>query len=272
MLFVLLSAITSTISIRKTNEDAKWENHTYDVIDVAQDIQLRLLNSETSLRGYIITQRNEYLDSYTKNIHQILPKMKEIQRMTTDNPDQQQRLDSLELYSAQKVKDMEDILQTNNTAGKDAAVKMILTDKGRAFKTNMIRINNDAIKAENALLKIRTEERINSAFQSTITVVISAVIIFGLILYLFSFIKRTFDEQKLTEITIRENNNQLETLSEQNKQKNWLLSGASVINESMRGEQETDELSTHIITELCTYLSASVGGLYLFNPKRQLYS
>ncbi|MGY0040197.1 CHASE3 domain-containing protein [Pedobacter sp. NJ-S-72] len=270
LLFVLLSAITSTISIRKTNEDAKWENHTYDVIDVAQDIELKLLNSETSLRGYIITQRNEYLDTYTKNIHQIIPKVKEMQRMTADNPDQQQqRMDSLELYSAQKVKDMEDILQTNNTTGKDAAVQMVLTDKGRAMKMNMLRLNNDAIKAEKGLLSVRTENRINSAQQSTITVVVSAIIIFGLILYLFSFIKRTFDEQKLTEITIRENNNQLETLSEQNKQKNWLLSGASMINESMRGEQETDELSTHIITELCTYLSASVGALYLFNPKRQ---
>ncbi|MBB5635992.1 CheY-like chemotaxis protein/signal transduction histidine kinase/CHASE3 domain sensor protein [Pedobacter cryoconitis] len=269
LLFVLISAVTSYISIQLMNEDARWENHTYDVIDVAQEIELKLLNSETSLRGYIITQRAEYLDTYTKNIHQIIPKVKEIQRMTTDNPDQQQRLDSLELYSAQKVKDMEDILQTNTTLGKDSAVKMILTDKGRVFKTSLLRTNHDAIQAEKVLLKIRTDKRINSAIQSTIVVIISSVIIFGLILYLFTFIKRTFDEQKLTEITIRENNNQLEALSEQNKQKNWLLSGASAINESMRGEQEIDELSTHVITELCTYLSASVGALYLFNPKRQ---
>ncbi|MBB5619875.1 CheY-like chemotaxis protein/signal transduction histidine kinase/CHASE3 domain sensor protein [Pedobacter cryoconitis] len=269
LLFVLLSAVTSYYSIELMNEDAKWENHTYDVIDVAQDIELKVLNSETSLRGYIITQRSQYLETYTKNIHQILPKVKEMQRLTVDNLSQQQRLDSLEFYSAQKIKDMEDILLTNNTKGKEAAVQMIMTDKGKAFKTNMLRVNNAAIHAEEALLSVRTAKRVKSATQSTIIVVASSVIIFGLILYLFSFIKRTFDEQKLTEITIRENNAQLETLSEENKQKNWLLSGASAINESMRGEQETDELSTHIITELCTYLAASVGALYLFNPNRQ---
>lgn len=269
LLFVLLSAVTSYYSIELMNEDAKWENHTYDVIDVAQDIELKVLNSETSLRGYIITQRSQYLETYTKNIHQILPKVKEMQRLTVDNLSQQQRLDSLEFYSAQKIKDMEDILMTNNTKGKEAAVQMIMTDKGKAFKTNMLRVNNAAIHAEEALLSVRTAKRVKSATQSTIIVVASSVIIFGLILYLFSFIKRTFDEQKLTEITIRENNAQLETLSEENKQKNWLLSGASAINESMRGEQETDELSTHIITELCTYLAASVGALYLFNPNRQ---
>lgn len=269
LLFVLLSAVTSYYSIGLMNEDAKWENHTYDVIDVAQDIELKLLNSETSLRGYIITQRIEYLETYTKNIHQIIPKVKEMQKLTVDNLSQQRRLDSLEFYSAQKVKDMEDILQTNDTKGKDAAVLMVLTDKGRAFKTDMLRVNNAAIHAEQALLVVRTAKRVKSATQSTIIVVASSVIIFGLILYLFSFIKRTFDEQKLTEITIRENNAQLETLSEENQQKNWLLSGASAINESMRGEQETDELSTHIITELCTYLSASVGALYLFNPNKQ---
>ncbi|KIO78386.1 histidine kinase [Pedobacter lusitanus] len=269
LLFVLLSAITSTISIRMVNEDAAWENHTYDVIDVAQDIELKLLNSETSLRGYIITQRTEYLDTYTKNIHQILPKIREMQKMTVDNPVQQQRLDSLEFYSAQKVKDMEEVLQTNKVSGKEAAIKAILTDKGRIYKTNMLRVNNAAIQAEKGLLKLRTERRADSAQQSIIIVAVSSVIIFGLILYLFSFIKKTFDAQKLTEITIRENNNQLEALSEENKQKNWLLSGASVINEAMRGEQETDDLSTHIMTELCTYLSASVGALYLFNPKKQ---
>ncbi|MET4139100.1 response regulator [Pedobacter sp. UYP1] len=269
LLFVLLSAVTSYYSIELMNEDAKWENHTYDVIDVAQDVELKLLNSETSLRGYIITQRREYLETYTKNIHQIIPKVKEMQKLTVDNPSQQRRLDSLEFYSAQKVKDMEDILMTNDTKGKDDAVKMVLTDKGRAFKTDMLRVNNAAIHAEQALLGVRTQKRIKSALQSTIIVVASSVIIFGLILYLFSFIKRTFDEQKLTEITILENNAQLETLSEENQQKNWLLSGASAINESMRGEQETDELSTHIITELCTYLAASVGALYLFNPNKQ---
>lgn len=269
LLFVLLSAVTSYYSIELMNEDAKWENHTYDVIDVAQDIELKVLNSETSLRGYIITQRSQYLETYTKNIHQILPKVKEMQRLTVDNLSQQQRLDSLEFYSAQKIKDMEDILLTNNTKGKEAAVQMIMTDKGKAFKTNMLRVNNAAIHAEEALLSVRTAKRVKSATQSTIIVVASSVIIFGLILYLFSFIKRTFDEQKLTEITIRENNAQLETLSEENKQKNWLLSGASAINESMRGEQETDELSTHIITELCTYLAASVGALYLFNPNKK---
>ncbi|WP_367865436.1 response regulator [Pedobacter sp. WC2423] len=270
LLFVLLSAVTSYYSIKLMDEDSKWENHTYDVIDVAQDIELKVLNAETSLRGYIITQRSQYLEFYNKNINQILPKIKKMQKLTVDNPIQQQRLDSLEFYAVQKIRDMEDILQANNTLGKEAAVQIVLTDKGKLFKTNMLRLNNTAIHAEHELLAIRKEKREKSTLQSTFIVVVSSVIILGLILYLFSFIKRTFDEQTLTEIKIRENNAQLKALSEENKQKNWLLSGASVINESMRGEQETDELSTHIITELCTYLSASVGALYLFDPKKQI--
>ncbi|MBB6500316.1 response regulator [Pedobacter cryoconitis] len=269
LLFVLISAITSSISINKMNEDSAWENHTYDVIDVAQDVELKVLNSETSLRGYILTQRSSYLDIYNKNIHNILPRIREMQKMTVDNPSQQQRLDSLEMYASEKVKDMETVLQENQTKGREAAVQMILTDKGKIAKENMLRTNNNAIKAESKLLKLRTVKRVDSAVQCTVIVIVSSVIIFGLFLYLFSFIKRTFDAQKLTEITIRENNEQLEILSEENKQKNWLLSGASVVNESMRGEQEIEELSTHIITELCNYLSAPVGAIYLFNRVKQ---
>ena len=269
LLFVLISAVTSSISINKMNEDSAWENHTYDVIDVAQDIELKLLNSETSLRGYLLTQRSSYLDVYNKNVHNILPRVREMQKMTADNPVQQQRIDSLEMYAAEKVKDMELVLQENQTKGREAAVRMVLNDKGKIAKENMLRTNNNAIKAESKLLKLRTKKRVDGAVQCTIIVITSSVIILGLFLYLFSFIKRTFDAQKLTEITIRENNEQLETLSEENKQKNWLLSGASVVNESMRGEQETEELATHIITELCGYLSAPVGALYLFNRVKQ---
>jgi CheY-like chemotaxis protein/signal transduction histidine kinase/CHASE3 domain sensor protein len=267
LLFVLISAITSYLSIQSMDKDSSWESHTYDVIDHAQNLEVKLLNAETGLRGYILTQRAKYLDPYTKNANQLLPQIKQLDFLTKDNLVQQERLDSLEFYANQKIRDMQEILQSNAVGGQQQAMKKILTDKGKLSKDNMLRINNKIIQHETELLKLRKEKRAESGRRSTIIVLVSSFIILCLVLYLFSFIKRTFDEQRLTEIKIRESNDQLEKLSGENKQKNWMLSGASVINESLRGEQEIDELCTHVITKMCNYLKAPIGALYLFNPK-----
>ena len=249
------------------DEDSDWENHTYDVIDKAQELEVTLLNSETGLRGFILSQRAEYITPYNDNVNKIIPVIKTLRSMTKDNPEQQVRLDSIEHYAKLKIANMQIVLSTNIAEGQAAAIKRILTDKGKIYKDNILRINSSLINSENKLLTIRTETREKSAQKSMIIVIISALIIFGLVLYLFSFIKRTFDEQKLTEITIRENNEKLGKLSAENEQKNWLLSGASGLNEAMRGEQEIDELSTNVITQLCNYLNAPIGALYLLDTK-----
>lgn len=269
LLFVLISAITSYFSIQSMNNDSKWESHTYEVIDNAQNLEVNLLNAETGLRGYILTQRSKYLDPYTKNVNKIVPQIKELRRLTIDNLNQQRRIDSLDIYADQKISDMHEILQANAISGQQASIQKLLTDKGKLFKDNIVRMNNQIIQEEFNLLKIRKDKRIESGTRSTAIVIISSLIIIGLVVYLSSFIKRTFDEQKLTEIKIRESNEQLEKVSSENEQKNWMLSGASVVNESLRGEQEMDELCTHVITDMCNYVKSPVGAMYLFNAKTQ---
>jgi CheY-like chemotaxis protein/CHASE3 domain sensor protein len=269
LLFVLLSALTSYISIRSTAEDAAWESHTHDVIDSAKEVELLLLNAETGMRGFILTQRTSYLDPYHQHVDQIIPKIKALEKLTADNPGQQEKMDSLEFYSMQKIRDMQGILQVYASSGQGIAIKKILTDSGKLSKDKMFRINRQIVAEEERLLVIRKEKRVKSATQSTFVVVVSSLVIFGLVLYLSSFIKRTFEAQKLTEAKILENNDQLAELAAENEQKNWLLSGASAINEFMRGEQEVDELSGNIITQLCNYLNAHVGALYVFHPEKR---
>jgi len=267
LLFVLISAITSYLSIQSMNTDSTWESHTYEVIDHARNLEVKLLNAETGMRGYILTQRANYLAPYTNNVDKIIPEIRKLQHLTIDNPIQQERLDSLDILANAKVKHMHEVIQLNKSSGQKAATSMVLTDVGKVLKDRIVSINNSIIQEELRLLKIRKEKRIESGIRSTAIVVVSSLIILCLVLYLSSFIKRTFDEQKLTEARIRESNDELEKVSSENKQKNWMLSGGSVISEALRGEQEVDDLCNHVITAMCDYLKAPVGAMYLFNPK-----
>jgi CheY-like chemotaxis protein/signal transduction histidine kinase/CHASE3 domain sensor protein len=250
-------------------ESIKWQSHTLKVISQAQTIETELLNSETGLRGFVITQKQSYLTPFSTFSIKILPSIAELQLMVSDNPSQAKRVEKLERFAQDKIADMHAILLANQTSGQDFAIKQISTDKGKYYKDQMMQLGSEIIAHENVLLKERdAAAKINS--KKTVVVVLgSALTIFCLILFLSSYIKRTFNEQKLIEDKIRENNQKLETLSAENEEKNWLLSGVSKLNEVMRGEQELEKLSTNIITQICNYTNAPVGAFFLIDKNNR---
>jgi len=52
-----------------------------------------------------------------------------------------------------------------------------------------------------------------------------------------------------------------------NKKHNWFTVGQNQLNEKLVGDQSIEELATHTISFLCTYLKANIGAVYLFNAK-----
>jgi len=155
--FVLVSAVTSFFSVKSVAIDTKWQAHTYAVINKTERLELILINSETGLRGYILTQRPKYLDPYTENVGRIIPAIKELKILIADNPIQVQRFDSLELYATAKLADMTRILQANASKGQAAAMQSMLTDKGKYYKDQMLDISKRIVKSEMSLLKVRTD-------------------------------------------------------------------------------------------------------------------
>jgi CheY-like chemotaxis protein/CHASE3 domain sensor protein len=269
--FVLVSAITSYFSIKSLGEDARWTSHTYEVLSLVQKIENQALNSETGVRGYILSQQDNFLRPYTINSVKIGPTIRELRKLVSDNPGQSERVDSLEFYANQKQADMQGILESSRIRGRAASLEQILTGSGQRIKENMLGISNEITKIEYQLLAKRKADTDKSSIRTTWVVLLSALIIFGLILFLFSYIKRTFDQQKLTEEQIRDSNIQLEKISADNEQKNWLLTGTTAVTESMRGEQEIEELSANVVSRICNYIGADVGAFFLLSDKKKTF-
>ncbi|TCC95476.1 response regulator [Pedobacter hiemivivus] len=266
--FVLVSAVTSYFSIDKLNTDTKWQGHTYDVISLVKDVEFQILNSETGLRGYILAGKPEYLIPYKENSTKILNTIQDLKNAVSDNSAQEVYIDSLDFYAHQKVEEMKEVLHIYEAKGKYAAADRVMTGTGQALKNKILKISDKIIQAEQELLVKRKANIHKSSLQSEVVVVLSSVIIFFLILFLLSYIRRTFDQQKETEAQIRDSNLQLEKISAENEQKNWLLLGTTTINEAMRGEQELDELATNIITKICNYINAPIGAFFLVNKTK----
>src|SRR6202012_2299043 len=98
-----------------------------------------------------------------------------------------------------------------------------------------------------------------------IIIVSGSLIFLIIIITLFFYIQRTFEEQKRIEKQILESNTQLEVVLKENEAKNWLLTGTGQLSELVQGEQSERELAEKVIAETCEYTSAHSGTFYLYN-------
>lgn len=55
----------------------------------------------------------------------------------------------------------------------------------------------------------------------------------------------------------------LRKLSQENETRTWLLTGASELNDKMRGEMEVTNLAQEVVVQLTTYLKAHIGSIYI---------
>lgn len=269
--FVFISALASYLSIQSFTDSSNWVEHTYEVIKTAEKTEIELINAETGLRGFIITNKPSYQMPYNKSINQVMVYMDTLKELVKDNPIQKKITDSLTYYATQKVEDMKGTMTIASTLGPEAARQEILTNRGQMLKVNFLRLSKQFIGNENKLLNERKNDNKRKSEQTTWVVLVSSLIIFGLILFLLRYIRRTFDRQKETERQILDTNAELAQISALNEHNNWLLSGAAEINEAMQGEQEVAELSANIISKICNYIDARIGALFLVDERKKIF-
>ena len=269
LIFVLVSAIASYLSINSLNESYKWVSHTQEVAKTAERLEIRLLHSEASLRGFLLTERDDYRAPYDENINTILPMVDDLAKLVQDNPEQLVKVDSIRIYAVAKVSDMKQIASKGSIGNFDAAKKQFLTDKGRVDKIKFLKFSDELITLEYKLLGERQETSVNRSNRTITIIILTSIIIFGLILFLLRYIRKTFDQQKETEHQILLANKELEELSIKNEHHNWLLSSEAKINEVMRGEFNMDELADNVITAICNLLNYPVGVFYLVNRSQR---
>jgi len=84
----------------KTYKAEKWVEHTHKVRLSAEHILANLIDAETGVRGYVLTQNQEFLADYQEAIAVIPESLDKLENLVQDNPKQSQRI--LEIKSSVK--------------------------------------------------------------------------------------------------------------------------------------------------------------------------
>src|ERR1700688_4002167 len=105
---VLLTAIggVSYRSITKLTRTSQWVTHTHEVLEHIDRVLGLLKDAETGQRGSLITGDEASLEPYHTGSGQVLDVVKELRKLTADNPNQQRRVDAAEPLIATKLAEL----------------------------------------------------------------------------------------------------------------------------------------------------------------------
>ncbi len=177
---VLLVAIgaVSYGSISKLTSTSQWVTHTHEALEHIAGVLSSLKDAETGQRGYVITGDETFLEPYNTGSGEVLSQVKELRKLTADNPRQQKRLDAAETLIAAKLAELKQTIDLRRAGKFDEAVKIVRAGEGKQFMDNLRRILEEMDNEERQLLQQRGEEGEAAASGA------KSVIIFGTLLCL----------------------------------------------------------------------------------------
>src|ERR1700743_2666734 len=103
ILFVALNAWMAYRAVETLSHSEYWVAHTWQTLNSVERILSSLKDAETSDRGYLLTGDSAYLAPYNIAKANLPQELNELQRLTADNPEQQQRIIEMRAVIDQRI-------------------------------------------------------------------------------------------------------------------------------------------------------------------------
>ncbi|MBW4614688.1 MAG: response regulator [Desmonostoc vinosum HA7617-LM4] len=281
-------------SIIEQIETSRREKHTYEVLNQLEALKFQLINAETGQRGYIITGKKQYIEPYNTAIQLIEQKLKSVQRLTSDNSDQQIQLDILQPLIARKLAELQETISIRQNQDFAAAQKIVQGDLGKQLMDDIRKIISAMQSQENKLLKQRTENA-QAASQKTVATIVYSIPILAVILVVIGYLLNRNISQPLQQVSgVAENirngdlsvslpdsdrrdeigllaktfNQMIANLrntTQANEEQNWLKSNLAEFTQMLQGQRNLESVSSLILSKLAPLIGASHGVFYAMN-------
>src|SRR5713101_4540924 len=200
--FVIATAIlvfVGWLSYRNTARFAEadaWQNHTYEVLNTLNVTVARLVDAETGQRGYLLTGEDSYLEPYRAAIKNIDQTIGNLKSLTSDNPNQQKRIQLLEPLVEKKVTELQRTIDLRKNEGLAAANRVVLEGSGKHWMDQIRAVVAEMTNEEEDLLKLRTQRTNESVARSVRTILAGTLLSISLLVLCFGLLQRELSERK----------------------------------------------------------------------------
>jgi PAS domain S-box-containing protein len=200
--FVIATAILLFVgwqSYRNTTrfaEASEWRKHTYEVLRNLDETVARLADAETGQRGYLLTGEESYLEPYRAAIKNIDRTIGDLKRLTSDNPNQQKRIQILEPLVETKLAELQRTIDLRKSEGLAAANRAVLEGSGKRWMDEIRAVVAEMVNEEEDLLKLRTQEANDRVAMSVRTILSGTLLSISLLVLCFALLQRELSGRK----------------------------------------------------------------------------
>jgi methyl-accepting chemotaxis protein len=166
-------AYLSIVSLETTSFSV---THTHEVLDRLVSALSAMQDAETGSRGFVITGEEPYLEPFVSGTGAIDDLVAELRSLTSDNPNQQERLDTLEPLIAAKIEQLQENIDTRRSGGLEVAVALVQTGGGKQLMDE-IRVVLAAMEQEENDLLVRRAAEVASASSGGKSIIIWGTVI-----------------------------------------------------------------------------------------------
>jgi PAS domain S-box-containing protein len=225
VLAMLILGIVNIISYKNTAKLVARQQqveHSYERLQKVRDVLTTLRDAERARRGYIITGKEFYLDTYNTAIKTIDTKFDEAHRATADELQQRKRLDSIKPLIAERVTLVKKSVELYKKNKSDMATQIELTDKGIMLHDRIWKVIAEMEQEEQSLLRQKQAESAAS-FRKTMLINISgSCLSFAMLFAVYWFLNRQISSRKKVEKNLRVSEQRYRHLFELNPHPLWV--------------------------------------------------
>jgi methyl-accepting chemotaxis protein len=162
-LVLLIVAVVGYTNAQKLAESARWTSHTQEILREITQLQSSVQQLESSVRGFALTGDEEYLEPYNGSASQLEKSYASVRQLTSDNPQQQRRLDALRPLLDRKQLVSRNYIAVRRAQGLEPVTAAVSKGEGE-HTMSQIRANTAAMELEeNRLYQLRQHEVDSSA-------------------------------------------------------------------------------------------------------------
>ncbi|HQT79761.1 MAG TPA: CHASE3 domain-containing protein, partial [Rhodopila sp.] len=129
-----------------------WTMHTYEVLGTIRNLGMAVREAEDGQRGYLLTGADADIAMYDSAVENASVMLGNLQRLTADNPTQQQHLHELGMGWQQRLQQLAQVIQVRRDRGLQAAAGIVGTEVGRATSNTIMAALSDMKDEEQRLL------------------------------------------------------------------------------------------------------------------------
>jgi methyl-accepting chemotaxis protein len=190
MVIVLILGFVSYQSARGSLEASRQVTHSYDVLRQIERVLSTIKDAETGQRGYVLTGLDRFLEPYTAATTRLSGDIQDLRRLTSDNRAQQQSVDALQPLVADKLTEMNKVLDLRRSESLQAAIDLVKADRGRQLM-DQIRDELSRMEGEErGLLQTRAAEAESRARNTTTVIVLTTLLALAVVIVASTLLTR----------------------------------------------------------------------------------